>query len=194
MKSTWMKRAASVAAAALLAAGGTAALSSASADAAGNDGKVTSKGSLTVRDAPSKYAKANGAIRGGKTVPLSCKIAGSPVDGNRTWYQLPGDGDGMWVSGRYVKELKGTSTPYCRDNVKRPKIKVTKNLTVRHGPNTRDVSVGTLAAGRTVEVICKLKSQSVAGNDVWYQLPGSNWVSARYADNIGKAPGYCVQR
>ncbi|SDS87430.1 SH3 domain-containing protein [Microlunatus soli] len=189
---SWAKRAAGIVAAAALATGATAALASTPAQAAG-DGKVTAKSSLTVRYAPTRQAMKVSTIRPGATVPLVCKIAGASIEGNRTWYQLPaGEGAQSWISGRYVKELRGSKIAWCGTTSKPAAIRTTAKLTVRHGPNTHDTSVGSLKKGTRTKAVCKLKAQSVGGNTLWYQLPGSNWVSARYVDNIGGSPTWCV--
>lgn len=188
---TAARRGIGVLTAALAAIAGTVALTSTPAHAAG-DGKVTSDGPLTVRYAPSRHSSDVGKIRAGKTIPLSCWVTGTSVEGNRTWYQLPGDGGPEFVSAHYVKTT-GSKPQRCSGG-KQKTIKAAAELNVRRGPNTADKTIGTLDKGEKSKVICKVHGNSVDGNKVWYLLPGSNWVSARYADNVDGAPGWCVER
>ncbi len=69
----------------------------------------------------------------------------------------------------------------------------TSVLTVRHLPTTASASEGTVKKGQTIEIVCKVRGTTVAGNNIWYALPPTlnEWVSARYVDNLGPAPRWC---
>lgn len=46
---------------------------------------------------------------------------------------------------------------------------------------------------RGIALGCKARGTSVKGNDLWYRVDftKSEWVTARYVDNVGRAPSYC---
>lgn len=188
---TMIKRTVGLAATALTAVAGTAVFAASPAYAAG-DGKVISKEKLTVRYAPSTHSKAVGSIKPGKVIPLSCKVTGTSVDGNNRWYLLPGSDSPEWVSARYVKNLN-TAPAWCGDS-QRYVGKTTTSVKVRVAPNTKDASVRTLKKGAGVDIICKAKGQGVNGNNRWYWTTDRRWVTAAYVDNVGRAPGWCVEK
>ncbi|MGH3503861.1 MAG: hypothetical protein ACRDQA_23640 [Nocardioidaceae bacterium] len=76
-----------------------------------------------------------------------------------------------------------------------------RNGTVRaHGgliahasPSTHSPVTSTYHNGAKVKIDCKVDGPNIKGNDTWYLLPGEGpmWVSARYVENNGRAPGYC---
>jgi hypothetical protein len=168
----------------------TAVLTSVDAQAAG-DGRVTARSGLTVRYAPTKHSKAVGSIAYRSVVPLSCKVTGSNVDGNRRWYRLPGDGGPQWIAARYVKNLN--RVPAWCGNDERFVGRNTNWLSVRRGPNTADARVRTVAPGTGLDLVCKVHAQRIDGNRLWYWTKGDNWVSARYVDNVGRSPNWCVE-
>lgn len=161
------------------------------AHAVSTDGKVISTSGVTVRTAPSTHAGAKAAIADNKVFPISCKVRGTMVDGNDIWYALPPTTN-EWVSARYVRNV-GPVPDWCSDDSVRTVGTTTVVLTTRKGPTTADASKGTLARGAKVSVVCKVSSQSVSGNKLWYHTTDSRWVSARYVSNVGAAPGYCVE-
>jgi hypothetical protein len=63
-------------------------------------------------------------------------------------------------------------------------------LTVRSNPTTRASTVGSLNAGQTVALACKVKAEPVDGNAVWYRLgqDPQGWAAARYIKNLGPVP------
>ncbi|MCB5182910.1 SH3 domain-containing protein [Streptomyces sp. SMC 277] len=66
-----------------------------------------------------------------------------------------------------------------------------QGLGIRSGPGTGYARNGKLATNAVVEVQCKVKGQTVAGNALWYKLAdGRGWIAARYAQNLNKVP-YC---
>ncbi|HEY9291838.1 MAG TPA: hypothetical protein VIP98_11210 [Microlunatus sp.] len=186
-----IKKVVGVATATLTAAAGVMALGATSAQAQSSEGKIIANTSLSVRYAPSTHAKAVDSIKRGKVVPLECKVTGTSVDGNNRWYLLPGDSHGghEWIAARYVQNI-GPVPGWCGTDelfVGRAAAAVS----VRKGPNTADTRVRTLAKGAGVDLVCKLQAQKVDGNGLWYWTKDHNWVSARYVDNVGRAPNYC---
>jgi uncharacterized protein YraI len=66
------------------------------------------------------------------------------------------------------------------------------NLTTRLVPTTASEAIGSAKPGQRVHLFCKVRGNSVDGNNIWYAYPGANkWVSARYVANIGAAPRWC---
>jgi len=115
-------------------------------------------------------------------------VRGATVGGNNIWYLLPPTLN-EWVSARYVENV-GAAPDWC-GTAKRFTGRTTEALTQRTGPTRKASSAGTLARGSQVRIVCKLPGQEVDGNALWYSLTNGRWVSARYVDNIGAAPGYC---
>lgn len=68
---------------------------------------------------------------------------------------------------------------------------VASSLTVRYAPTTHSTALRYLPGGRVVDIDCKLRGPSVAGNFTWYQLRGGGWVAARWVANVGATPEYC---
>lgn len=68
-------------------------------------------------------------------------------------------------------------------------------LNIRAMPTTNSADVGTIKYGTIIRISCKVKSQSIDGNPFWYKLADARfhagWVTARYVDNVGRAPEYC---
>ncbi|TXS48253.1 SH3 domain-containing protein [Streptomyces sp. t39] len=63
-------------------------------------------------------------------------------------------------------------------------------LTVRSDHTTKAAMVGSLNAGQTVALACKVKGEPVDGNTVWYRLGQDprGWAAARYIKNLGPVP------
>ncbi len=81
----------------------------------------------------------------------------------------------------------------------RGRVIARNGLNVRTHPNTRSRVITTLPHGRVVHIECKVRSQNVDGNRLWYKLDRRHhrhdgWVSARYVVNIGPAPHFCHHR
>lgn len=158
------------------------------AHAVGGDGRVVAT-TLHVRYGPTTASKARGSFKKGDLIPLACKLRGTSVDGNNIWYALPPTLN-EWVSARYVENV-GAAPGWCGTD-ERYVGKATEKLTKRTGPTTSASKAGTVAKGARVNIICKLPGQNVKGNTRWYYLTDGRWVSARYVDNVGKAPGWCT--
>ena len=144
--------------------------------------------SLTVRYGPTTASKALNRINRGQVIVLVCKVRGSTVDGNNLWYALPPSLN-EWVSARYVDNV-GAAPDWCGTDA-RFTGRTIASLTKRTGPTRAAGAAGTVANGAKVNIICKLPGQEVAGNNRWYYLTDGRWVSARYVDNVGQAPGWC---
>ena len=115
-------------------------------------------------------------------------VRGTSLGGNDVWYALPPTLN-EWVSARYVATV-GPAPDWCGTD-ERFVGRATAKLTKRTGPTTAASSAGSLAKGAGVDIICKLPGQNVNGNTRWYYLTDGRWVSARYVDNVGRAPGWC---
>ncbi len=159
------------------------------AQAASTEGQVMTAAGLAVRSAPSTHAGKVGLIANHKTFPIECKVRGTSVDGNDLWYSLPPNTN-EWVSARYVRNV-GPAPDWCT-GADGSTGKTTAAVTKRKGPATADSAQGSLAKGKTFSITCKVRSQSVSGNNIWYFTPDRLWVSARYVTNVGAAPGYCT--
>ncbi|QXJ24067.1 SH3 domain-containing protein [Actinomadura graeca] len=69
-------------------------------------GKVISRSRLVIRAKPTTHSKRLGSLRPGQIVDIKCWVNGQPVKGVRKWYRL-GISTPEWVSGRYIKIIKG---------------------------------------------------------------------------------------
>jgi hypothetical protein len=65
-------------------------------------------------------------------------------------------------------------------------------LTVRSLPTTVGHADGVYPNGKVIPLTCMVHGTSIDGNDRWYRLPAaaSQWVSARYVQNLG-SPEWC---
>ncbi len=66
-------------------------------------------------------------------------------------------------------------------------------LVAHYVPSAAAPKYGSYGDGTELSLVCKVRSDSVGGNDRWYLVKGSarRWVSARYVDNVGAAPRFC---
>ncbi|MGW7350092.1 SH3 domain-containing protein [Streptomyces sp. NPDC054784] len=76
------------------------------------------------------------------------------------------------------------------------KVIARTGLKVRSGPSQNYRVTGVLHYGQTVKIKCKVNGGWVNGNPRWYKLADGRWAwaSARYIENIGKAPEWCRAR
>lgn len=155
---------------------------------ASGTGEVTANGGLAIRSAPTPYSGRNGAVREGQRISLSCKVRGTNVGGNNIWYKL--GSRSKWVSARYVRNV-GRAPGWCADSNAVGENNQGIGLNLRAGPTTKDRVVGGLAGSGRVDLICKVRGESIRGNNLWYQTSDRKWVTARYIDNVGRAPSYC---
>ncbi|HET6636542.1 MAG TPA: hypothetical protein VFH77_16105 [Streptomyces sp.] len=70
------------------------------------------------------------------------------------------------------------------------------SLNIRALPTTNSSTRGTpIPYGTVIRVSCKVVGQNIDGNRLWYKMADARfapgWVTARYVDNIGRAPEYC---
>ncbi|WP_131738467.1 SH3 domain-containing protein [Actinomadura roseirufa] len=72
-------------------------------------GKVISRHRLAIRLRPTTRSKKVGSLRPGAIVDIKCWVNGQSVGGVRRWYRL-GISTPEWVSGRYIKIIKGRVT------------------------------------------------------------------------------------
>ncbi|MEW2544562.1 SH3 domain-containing protein [Streptomyces sp. NPDC047002] len=74
----------------------------------------------------------------------------------------------------------------------RGKVVARLPLSVRERPTTNSRYLGSLQPGAVVSLRCKVRSQNVDGNNLWYRLGGgrSGYVAARYVQNLSPVP-YC---
>lgn len=145
--------------------------------------------SLYARQAPSTHARATFLYSKGEYVPLGCKVRGPSVGGNTLWYTIAGSND-RWLSARYVRNV-GPAPEYCDPLDGYVKGRVTATLTARSGPTTADARRTTYRPRKTLQIQCKVTSQSVGGNTLWYHTAQGTWVAARYVSNVGMAPRQC---
>ncbi|MET7638431.1 SH3 domain-containing protein [Streptomyces sp. NPDC005438] len=73
------------------------------------------------------------------------------------------------------------------------KVIAKTGLQVRTAPNRGGKVIKTLKYGQKVAIACKVNGQWIDGNPRWYRLADGSWgwASARYIENIGKAPHWC---
>lgn len=68
-------------------------------------------------------------------------------------------------------------------------------LNIRAQATTNSTDRGTIRYGTVIRISCKVVGQNIDGNRLWYKLADARfargYVSARYVDNIGRAPEYC---
>lgn len=69
-------------------------------------GKVTSRHRLAIRAKPTTHSTRLGWLKPGQVVDIKCWTRGQKVGNTRTWYRL-GISTPEWVSGRYIKIIKG---------------------------------------------------------------------------------------
>lgn len=151
-------------------------------------GQVTAS-SLYARQAPSTHAKATFLYTRGEKIPLGCKVVGPSVDGNNLWYTIAGSTD-RWLSARYVKNI-GPAPEFCDPLDGYVKGRTTATVTGRSGPTTSDSARSTYRKGTTLNIQCKVTSQRIGGNSLWYLTSTGRWVPARYVKNVGMAPRQC---
>ncbi|MFA1550241.1 SH3 domain-containing protein [Actinomadura chokoriensis] len=72
-------------------------------------GKVISRHRLTIRAKPTTRSKALGSLKPGAVVDIKCWSRGQKIGNTRVWYRL-GISTPEWVSGRYIKIIKGKVT------------------------------------------------------------------------------------
>ena len=151
-------------------------------------GKVPANGGLLVRHLPTTASAVEGNLSNGQQIEIICKVRGSSVNGNDLWYSLPPTLN-EWVAARHVQDI-GPAPRWCGSS-ERFLGRTTTATTKRAAPTTASANVGSVARGTSVNIVCKLEGQSVAGNNRWYFLSDHRWVAARYVNNVGRAPRWC---
>ncbi|MFD5628122.1 MULTISPECIES: SH3 domain-containing protein [unclassified Streptomyces] len=74
-------------------------------------GRVTARGGLALRTAPTRGSQVIRVARHGEVVHIFCKTSGQNVDGNPLWYQLT-DGTWAWGAARYIDNI-GAAPRWC---------------------------------------------------------------------------------
>ncbi|WP_438489117.1 SH3 domain-containing protein [Streptomyces sp. S186] len=71
-------------------------------------------------------------------------------------------------------------------------ITASRGMNEREYPSTDSSSKGYLRNGSRVYLVCKVRAQSIRGNDLWYLIRGSRrtWISAKHVTNHGNVR-YC---
>ncbi len=160
---------------------------SAQASGPGLTGVVTAAGGLNARTAPTTQAAKTFAYQRSQTIALYCRTIGTSVGGGRVWYSTNTAGN-RWVAGGYV--TASDTVPECPSGATGDaKAVATTGINRRSGPSTSDEVAGSLPSGNSVWARCKVRSQSVDGNNLWYYLENDSWVSARYLSNVNGGPG-----
>lgn len=155
---------------------------------ASGTGEVDASGGLSIRYAPTTSSKQVSALRDNARVALACKVRGTSVGNNDIWYKL--NSRTKWISARFVRNV-GRAPGWCADSNAVGENNQAIGLNLRAGPSTKDRVVGSLSANGRVKLICKVNGESIRGNKLWYQTTDRKWVTARYVDNVGRAPSYC---
>lgn len=157
-------------------------------------GKVTANPSLNVRHAPTTYSVRIYALSKGSTVFIECKVPGPYVDGNRYWYKLA---DGGFATARYIDNVDFVP-PWCGTARGYYGTVIRPTLHIRTGPNTGNAIIESRTSGAEVMIQCKVNSQSIDGNTLWYwvEKPGRDgWMAARYVRIFGlENPPICGPR
>ncbi|PKT67069.1 SH3 domain-containing protein [Streptomyces populi] len=74
-------------------------------------GRVTARGGLALRSAPTRGSQLIRVARQGEIVSIFCKTPGETVDGNPLWYLLT-DGTWAWGAARYIDNI-GPAPRWC---------------------------------------------------------------------------------
>ncbi|MBA8796018.1 hypothetical protein FHX74_003659 [Friedmanniella endophytica] len=151
-------------------------------------GRVVATGGVTARSLPTTASTGYGAYPHGDRLTLLCKVRGSTVAGNATWYLVPAEG-WEFVSARYVANV-GPAPAFC-GRAGDAAGRTTGAVRTRVAPTTRAAAAATLPRGTRVSLRCEVEGPAVQGNRTWYYLDNHRWVSARYVANVGHAPRSC---
>lgn len=74
------------------------------------------------------------------------------------------------------------------------KVTGENGVNVRSAPSIHSEATTSLEKDETVVLECKMRGTSVDGNKLWYAIHGgTEWVTARYVENVGTAPKWCPQ-
>ena len=86
-----------------------------------------------------------------------------------------------------------SSTPAGAATTSVGRVDANHGLLGHYVPTAAAPRYGHYADGARIRIVCKVRSVSIGRNDRWYLVRGSarRWVSARYVDNVGAAPGRC---
>jgi hypothetical protein len=103
---------------------------------------------------PTTASATEGRLNNGQQIEIICKVRGSSVNGNDSWYSLPPTLN-EWVSARYVQNI-GTPPRWC-GSTERFVGRATATVKKRAAPTTVSAQVGSLANEAGVNIICKTR-------------------------------------
>lgn len=154
---------------------------------------VTKPAGAVVRKAPTTQSGAELTLKGKSRVSVSCWVNG-PAKGNgvtQRWYKYEIQGlPSTWIA----SEALSSVSPSVKECTTTKTVgRTTTALTARTGPHTSSAPVTTLGARKTISLVCKVQSQNIGGNSLWYYTSQGSWVSAKYITNVGAAPQWCTR-
>lgn len=165
------------------------ALNAHAADAAGfPTATVHADGGLIGHVTPSTHGTRNHTFADGARVSVDCRVHGTSVGGNRTWYLIAGEGEANWVSGRYLS-VHGHSEQ-CGGTEGTDAV-ATRATGVFAGPTGADIKESTLAKGDHVGVICYTGTEA-GPEPVWMLTDKAHWVRGAALKQVAHIP-YCSQ-
>lgn len=146
----------------------------------------------SVRTAPTTASRIEYTLRAGQNIPVQCWVHGQPVKGNDRWYKYIVEGmPALWVNGSTLA-AQPKNVGECIANTYSTG-RATTAIVQRQAPHTTSAARGSLRAGATFSIMCKIQNQSVGGNNIWYYTTNGTWVAAKYVANVGAAPVWCNQ-
>lgn len=159
-------------------------------------GKVIATSGLSERKAPTTHSTKTGAYNYGESVKLYCSVSGEGIGQSGLWYSTNSSGT-RWVAANYINASGPVEDCPVADTGTAKGVTTAALLKGRDGPSTSTLVFATYPKGTTVKVICKVRSQNIDGNRLWYLLDNSYWVAARYVKNVeggpasNRTPVYC---
>lgn len=147
--------------------------------------------SLNVRPAPTTHSTVERTLYRGAKLRLTCWVNGQKTSGSNKWYMYQTEGNPpFWVSASGLSDIN-PAIKECDTGKAAVFGHTTAVLTQRSGPSTKDAATRTWAKGTKHLIVCKINSEKVGGNDIWYYLANGGWVSAKYVTNTGGIPQWC---
>ncbi|NUO55329.1 MAG: sporangiospore maturation cell wall hydrolase GsmA [Hamadaea sp.] len=146
---------------------------------------VQSKVGLNVRSGPHLRDRVLSRLAHHQAVSITCRVRGQQIVGSvrttTTWVRLT---NGGYASDAFLSwATRRASTPTC-SALALPAGSGVVNLpfpmNVRSGPATSHAIVGSVGAAAVVRPMCRVWSQTISGNPVWYQLGVRRFVTAAF--------------
>ncbi|NUR73294.1 MAG: sporangiospore maturation cell wall hydrolase GsmA [Hamadaea sp.] len=146
---------------------------------------VQSKVGLNVRSGPWLRDRVLSRLGQHKTVSISCRVRGQEIVGSvrrtTTWVRLT---TGGYASDAFLSwSTRRASAPTCAAlsvPAGTAVVNLSFPLNVRSGPATSHAIVGSVGSGAAVRPICRVWSQNISGDPVWYQLGVRRFVTAAF--------------